>query len=228
MSIEDFSPRLITRASKTVPERLRITPLDYRHPRLAAQLADALEALRATGNLSDGTAYHYKRSITALLSSLPASLPATVSLSSPGPECLEAVFKWEAALLERHGPRSTVPKAFGRRIRHLIRGHHATGRPLSAPVKAWAAGPTLQGPGSSPPLDAFSNAARIASRESGDLERHRLLVELHDLLLRGVGDTAYTGWEEVVDRCASGVLLDVDNRDVKLSSAGVSPRELRL
>ena len=57
----------------------------------------------------------------------------------------------------------------------------------------------------------------IARIEAGDLERHRLLVELGNLALARVDDTCDAGRQNIVDRFARGVFLDVDNRYVELS-----------
>ncbi len=51
-------------------------------------------------------------------------------------------------------------------------------------------------------------------------ERKRLLVELHDLGLSGVGDVRHSGGEHIVHGRASGVFLNVDGGDVEASRGG--------
>ena len=60
-------------------------------------------------------------------------------------------------------------------------------------------------------------AACIAGGKTGEFERHRLLVQLRDLALPGVGDTRHAGREDVVDGLALCVLLDVDHGHVEFS-----------
>ena len=63
MSDLDLSPRqlLVEDASRTIDAT--VVPLEYRHPILAAEFADALLHMRRTLSLADGTLYHYRRTI---------------------------------------------------------------------------------------------------------------------------------------------------------------------
>ena len=66
-------------------------------------------------------------------------------------------------------------------------------------------------------LGVAVNSARVARLQTEHLERHRLLVELEYLRLSGVGGTCHTRGEDIVDRLASGVLLDIDHRYVEFA-----------
>lgn len=164
MNIEDLSPRTLRIPTDPVARKPDLVPLDFQHPRLAANLIDALQKLRATSNLSYGTADHYRQAILNLLRALPAELPSNASLASHGPKLVNALYMWESNLLSTYGTASTIPQSHGMRVRRLIKMWIAAGHPASVQVAAWAEGPSLHGAGSSTPLDEFSNAERLAIR----------------------------------------------------------------
>ena len=64
------------------------------------------------------------------------------------------------------------------------------------------------------------DGAGIAGLDVRHLERERLLVELGDLRLTGVDHAVYARREDIVDRLASGVFLDVDHRHSELPVGG--------
>lgn len=164
MNIEDLSPRTLRIPTDPVARKPDLVPCDFQHPRLAANLIDALQELRANSNLSYGTADHYKQAILNLLRAPLAELPSNASLASHGPKLVNALYMWESNLLSTYGTASTIPQSHGMRMRRLIKMWIAAGHPTSDQVASWAESPPLHGSGSSTPLDEFSNAERLAIR----------------------------------------------------------------
>lgn len=163
----DLSPRPMafrTDTGSVVDSVVR--PLDYRHPVLAAELADALLELRTSFGLADGTMYHYRRGLESLLNGLADSTPRIVSLSRADASVVEALHEWESALSADHPPESYIPSRRGREIRRLIQVRAASGHEVSEPVMRWAKSPILHRGGEDTPLDEFSNAERLAIRDA--------------------------------------------------------------
>src|SRR5699024_12615847 len=86
-----------------------LAPLDFRHPVLAAELADALLHMHRSLGLAGGTAYNYRRSIVSLLRGLPESCPRTVGLGTSESALVQALHGWELSLAAASPPGSTVP-----------------------------------------------------------------------------------------------------------------------
>ena len=142
MSDLDLSPRqlLVEDASRTIDAT--VVPLEYRHPILAAEFADAFLHMTAAPFLSPTarlTDYH--RTIESVLRSLPEGCPRTVSLSDEGSELTNTLHAWEVSLAERYAEESAVPHARGRQLRRLIRVHSASGGAVCEHASRWAAAP---------------------------------------------------------------------------------------
>ena len=60
----------------------------------------------------------------------------------------------------------------------------------------------------------FIDGTSLAGRQVGHLQRHGLLVELGNLRLSRVDDTGHSRRQYIVYRLLSGILLDIDYRDV--------------
>ena len=161
----DLSPRKMRFQLSTSTVRADFAPLDFRHPVLAGELADALLHMHRSLGLAGGTAYNYRHAIVSLLRGLPTSYPRTVSLGMLDGDLVEALHEWELSLAATYPPESTLPSKRGRQIRRLIQIHEATGRPVGDSVLAWAQGRVLHGGGEETPLDEFSNAERLAIRD---------------------------------------------------------------
>ncbi len=77
-----------------------------------------------------------------------------------------------------------------------------------------------------PPVDAevelgvLISTAAVARLKACHLHRERLLVELSGLHLTGILNTGHVGWEHIVHRFLSGVLLDINYRHVELTLGG--------
>ena len=163
----DLSPRPMSfRINAGVVVDSVVRPLDYQHPVLAAELADALLEMRRTLGLADGTMYHYRRGLESFLSGLQETIPRAISLSRADTSVVEALHEWESALSTAHSAESHVPHSRGRQIRRLIRVRAASGHEVSETVMRWAQGPILHRGGEDRPLDEFSNAERLAIRDA--------------------------------------------------------------
>ena len=97
MTTTDLSPRRMTFMLRSRIDAT-IAPLDFDHPILAAQFADALLSMSRSLNLADGTLYQYHRAAIKLLRALPNSCPRMIGLASPGKLLVEALHEWELAL----------------------------------------------------------------------------------------------------------------------------------
>lgn len=161
----DFSPRQMRFDLSTSTVNATLAPLDFRHPVLAAELADALLHMHRSFDQAGGTAYNYRRAIVSLLRGLPESCPRTVSLGTPESDLVEALHEWELSLATAYPPESTIPNKRGRQIRRLIQVHEATGHLVSDSVSGWAQGGALHDGGEGTPLDEFTNAERLAIRD---------------------------------------------------------------
>lgn len=163
----DLSPRPMsfrTNAGTVVDSVVR--PLDYQHPVLAAELADALLEMKRSLGLADGTMYHYRRGVESFLTGLPEAVPRVASLARADASLVEALHEWESSLGATHSAESHVPHRRGRQIRRLIRVRASSGCEVSEPLMRWAQGPVLHRSGEDRPLDEFSNAERIAIRDA--------------------------------------------------------------
>lgn len=167
----DFSPRQMRFDLSTSTVNAALAPLDFRHPVLAAEFADALLHMHRSFGLAGGTAYNYRRAIVSLLRGLPESCPRTVGLGTPESDLVEALHEWELSLATAYPPESTIPNNRGRQIRRLIQVHQATGHAVNDSVSGWAQGGVLHHGGEGTPLDEFSNAERLAIRDDC---RHRI------------------------------------------------------
>lgn len=230
----DLAPRQMQFVLPTANLDGTLAPLDFAHPVLAAEFADALIDMRRAMGHSDGTAYQYRRALMSLLLGLPDALPRTAGLASPGNAMIDALHVWESALAGAYPPQSTIPYRYGRQIRALIRVHAASGRAISEAVRRWAQARVLHQGGESTPLDEFSNAERIAIRDACRARIRELETRLatgRRLLASGV-DPRLTGWTRSADvlwgirhlgrrpqttiegdilrACAMGVLDDLD------------------
>ncbi|MGP5484597.1 hypothetical protein ACTXMZ_16610 [Brachybacterium alimentarium] len=165
MNGPDFSPRKMQFKLSTTTVSLDFSPLDFRQPILAGELADALLYMHRTLDLAGGTAYNYRSAVESLLRGLPTSCPRTVSLGTKDGELVEALHEWELSLVARYSRDSTLPSKRGRQIRRLIQVHEMTSNGVSDSVLAWAQGRVLHRGGDETPLDEFSNAERIAIRD---------------------------------------------------------------
>lgn len=165
MTDTDFAPRQMRFALSTSTMNVALAPLDFRHPVLAAQLADALLHMYSSFGLAGGTAYNYRRALVSLLHGLPEACPRTIGLDTPKSDLADALHEWELSLAARYPPESTMPNRQGRQIRRLVQIHEATGHTVSKSVLAWAQGRILHPGGEATPLDEFSNAERLAIRD---------------------------------------------------------------
>lgn len=166
MSGLDLAPRTLILDIRGFRNTCVIAPLEFQHPVLAAELADALIHTRGVFGFADGTSLHYFRAIVSLLRTLPDVLPRTASLSNEGTRVVDAFHGWEVAMGERHSATSSVPSTHGRFVRRIIKSHTANGGSTGAATHAWASGPILHQQGVNTPLDEFSNAERIAIRDA--------------------------------------------------------------
>ncbi|MGO3556059.1 MAG: hypothetical protein ACTINZ_11875 [Microbacterium gubbeenense] len=161
----DFSPRQMRFDLSTSTVNAALAPLDFHHPVLAAELADALLHMHRSFGQAGGTAYNYRRAIVSLLRGLPESCPRTVGLGTPESDLVEALHEWELSLATAYPPESTLPNKRGRQIRRLIQIHEATGHAVNDSVLGWAQGGVLHHGGEETPLDEFTNAERLAIRD---------------------------------------------------------------
>lgn len=162
----DLSPRpMIFKTTSTTIDGT-VTPLQFNHPILAAELSDALIDMRRTFALADGTAYQYRAAIINLLNALPETCSRTASLASVDRGVVDAFHKWESGLASAYPAESAMPYKLGRQLRRLVRVHVANGRDINNHVERWANGGVLHQGGESTPLDEFSNAERLAIRDT--------------------------------------------------------------
>lgn len=161
----DLSPRRMTFMLRSSIDAT-LSPLDFRNPVLAAQLADALVSMSRALGLSDGTLYQYQQAIVKLLRTLPDSAPRGIGLASLGGTLIEALHEWELALAGQYAAESNMPHKYGRAIRRLIRVHSAAGHDINKQLLQWAQGGVLHRGGENTPLDEFSNAERLAIRDA--------------------------------------------------------------
>lgn len=178
-----------------------LRPLTYRHPLVAAELADALLEMRRSLRLADGTAYHYRRGIESLLQGLSSAVPRSVSLSHADSAVVDAIHEWESSLAAAYSPESDIPYKRGRQIRRLIRVRAAGGQNISEPLLRWVRGPVLHPVGETTPLDEFSNAERLAIRDACRARVRALESRLatgRKLLERGK-DPRASGWSNAAD-----------------------------
>lgn len=253
MTAVDLAPRQMSFALPTANIDGSLSPLEFRHPVLAAELADALIIMRRVLVLSDGTAYHYRRTIMSVLRDLPESCPRTISLSSTEPSVVDAFHEWESALAGTYAAESNVPHRQGTRLRRLIRILDSEGRDVGARLLRWAQSPVLHRGGVDTPLDEFSNAERLAIRDACRTRIRELEARLvvgrglivsgtdpravgsprpADILwgVRHLGRTPETSIEqEVRNACGEGALdgLDVKFADVQPATPGGANRVMR-
>lgn len=200
MTEPDLSPR---RMDFMIRSRVdgTISPLDFHHPVLAAQLADALVSMSRSLTLSDGTLYQYRQTIVKLLRALRASCPRGVGLSSPGGALIEAFHEWELGLAGDYAAESNMPHKYGGRIRRLIKAHSAAGHDLNDQLLRWARGGVLHRGGETTALDEFSNAERLAIRDACRVRIRSLETRLaigRQLLAEGA-DPRTTSWSRAAD-----------------------------
>ncbi|KDA04642.1 hypothetical protein DC31_05715 [Microbacterium sp. CH12i] len=193
----DLSPRVVSfRTDTGSVVDSTVHPLEYRHPVLAAELADALVEMQKTFGLADGTMYHYRRGLENFLGQFADSVPRATSLSRADASVVEALHEWESSLGRSYSAESHIPYSRGRQIRRLIQVRVAGGREVSEPVLRWARGPILHQGGESRPLDEFSNAERLAIRDVCRDRIRKLEARLsrgRQLLLSGK-DPRNDGW----------------------------------
>ena len=91
----DFNPRKMRFELSTSTVSADFAPLDFRHPVLAGELADALLHMHRSLGLAGGTAYNYRHAIVSLLRGLPESYPRIVSLGMLDSDLVEALHEWE-------------------------------------------------------------------------------------------------------------------------------------
>lgn len=109
MSGVDLSPRpMIFKTTSTTIDGT-VTPLQFNHPILAAELSDALIDMRRTFALADGTAYQYRTTIINLLNALPETCSRTASLASVDRGVVDAFHKWESGLASAYPAESAMP-----------------------------------------------------------------------------------------------------------------------
>lgn len=200
MTEPDLSPRRMDFILRSRVDGT-ISPLDFHHPVLAAQLADALVNMSRSLSLSDGTLYQYQQSIVKMLRALSDSCPRSVGLASPGGTLIEAFHEWELALAGEYAAESNMPHRYGRRIRRLIKVHSAAGHDLNDQLLRWARGGVLHRGGENTPLDEFSNAERIAIRDACRTRIRGMEARLaigRQLLDEGA-DPRATSWRRVAD-----------------------------
>ena len=149
----DLTPRQMLFVLPTANVDGTLAPLDFAHPVLAAELADALIDMRRAMGHTDGTAYQYRRALMSLLRGLPDACPRTASLATPGLALIDALHAWESALAGSYPPESTIPYKYGRQIRALVRVHAANGRDVSDATLRWAQAHVLHQGGDSTPLE---------------------------------------------------------------------------
>lgn len=200
MTEPDLSPR---RMDFMIRSRIdgTISPLDFHHPVLAAEFADALVTMSRSVSLSDGALYQYRQTIVKLLSALSASCPRSVGLSSPGGALVEAFHEWELALAGDYAAESNMPHKYGGRIRRLIKAHSAAGQELNDQVLRWTRGGVLHRGGETTALDEFSNAERLAIRDACRVRIRSLETRLaigRQLLAEGA-DPRTTSWSRAAD-----------------------------
>lgn len=200
MTEPDLSPRRMTFMLRSRVDGT-ISPLEFHHPVLAAQLADALVSMSHSLRLSDGTLYQYQQTITKLLRDLPASCPRSVGLSSPGGALIEALHDWELALAGTYAANSNMPHKYGGRIRRLIKVHSAAGHDLDDQLLRWARARVLHRGGETTALDEFSNAERLAIRDACRARIRSLETRLafgRQLLAEGT-DPRASSWSRAAD-----------------------------
>lgn len=198
----DLSPRVVSfRTDTGSVVDSTVHPLEYRHPVLASELADALVEMQKSFDLADGTMYHYRRGLENFLCQFAESVPRATSLSRADASVVEALHEWESSLGRAYSAESHVPHRRGRQIRRLIRVRSASGGEVSEPVLRWARGPILHQSGEDRPLDEFSNAERLAIRDACRDRIRTLEARLsrgRQLLLSGT-DPRHEGWDRVAN-----------------------------
>ena len=197
----DFSPRQMRFDLSTSTVNATLAPLDFNHPVLAAELADALLHMHRSFGQAGGTAYNYRRAIVSLLRGLPESCPRTVGLGTPESDLVEALHEWELSLATAYPPESTLPNKRGRQIRRLIQVHEATEHAVSDSVLGWAQGGVLHHGGEETPLDEFSNAERLAIRDDcrNRIRELEARLAIGRLFLALGSDPRPKGWARACD-----------------------------
>lgn len=249
MTDTDLSPRGMTFQLRSIIDAT-ISPLDFKHPVLAAQFADALLSMSRTLDLSDGTLYQYQQAIVKLLRELPGACPRGVGFSSPGEDLIDAFHEWELALGGQYSAASNMPHRYGLRIRRLVKVHAANGHGMNEQLIQWARGGVLHRGGEDTPLDEFTNAERLAIRDAcrarirsleerlevgrqllsdGDDPRHSSWLRTSDIVwgVRYLGRSPAPSIEnELSKACRDGVLdaLDPGFMDDRASTHGGSAR----
>lgn len=196
----DLSPRRMTFMLRSSVDAT-LSPLDFRTPVLAAQLADALVSMSRVLGLADGTLYQYQHTIVKLLRALPDSTPRGIGLASLGGTLVEAFHEWELALAGHYAAQSNMPHKYGRAVRRLLRVHSAAGHDINEQLLQWAQGGVLHGSGEDTPLDEFSNAERLAIRDACRARIRALEVRLatgRRLLAEGT-DPRTASWRRTAD-----------------------------
>jgi hypothetical protein len=201
MTGHDLSPRRMTFTIAGGSNDGTIRPLDFAHPILAAELSDALVDMRRTFALADGTAYQYRVAVISLLRSLTNACPRTASLAWADRVVVDGIHEWESGLAAAYPAESTMPYKYGRQLRRLVRVHIANGRDVGLDVERWADGQVLHQGGGATPLDEFSNAERLAIRDTCRSRIRELEERLsigHQLLEVG-RDPRGDGWSRAED-----------------------------
>lgn len=198
----DLSPRVVSfRTDTGSVVDSTVHPLEYRHPVLAAELADALVEMQSSFGLADGTMYHYRRGLEKFLGQFADSVPRATSLSRADASVVEALHEWESSLASSYSAESHVPHRRGRQIRRLIRVRSASGSEVSEPILRWARGPILHQCGEDKTLDEFSNAERLAIRDACRDRIRTLEARLSRgrQLLLSAEDPREDGWDRVAN-----------------------------
>lgn len=167
MKNTDLSPRTIKIAiTPDSNHDATVVPLDYLHPIIAAECADALLAARESFGLADGTLYHYRRAVESFLRALPDSLSRSTSFSSPDSDLLSATLDWELSLGRTYSGDSSVPNKVSNRLRRIVKIHAVANPSGNKELLRWASSPSPFSTTNSRPLNEFSNAERIAIRNT--------------------------------------------------------------
>ncbi|MFF6829858.1 hypothetical protein [Streptomyces longwoodensis] len=180
-----------------------IDPGKYQCSVLAAQLADEWITYTRSMALANGGAdiANAVRAFTRFVDKYLPTLgvdPAEARMDGYAVDLVEVIHAWEEDLREHHGLRSNSPYAKTNSLLTLIeqRALKDTSMPEALRVRAQA--PPAYPPQRGEPLDEFSNAERIALRDSARDAVRALEARLargRDLLERGI-DPREGGWHE--------------------------------
>ncbi|MGW0980347.1 hypothetical protein ACWD33_05850 [Streptomyces xiamenensis] len=185
-----------------------INPTQFQCSTLAAQLADEwLIHTRAAGLLSGGQAHAaaVRRFCEFVDERLPGGQgmdPKLARLDGDLVDLVDVIHDWESSMVQEFGLEKSTPYSMVRLLLLLIGRRASAGLPVVEKLRLRAEAPPVFKRGRNKPLDEFSNAERIALRDTARADVRELEARLKrgaELLERGRDPRDGGDWQNIAD-----------------------------